>query len=261
MLSEESRRRHDELLETFRAIDSCLRAYYSGSVEIYRPLASQLRLLFCDRSRKRDGSLIARCFRCLELQPIAPIEWVPVADLPTRTDLLGSVRITGHNAHLLEVAKMPFTVTEFQNGLEIADLDLDAGKAPIPLAPWLDQCVTIHTGFLTIRDIILSVANKGGGAHVDDQPNRQLKDLKRLRPVRLGAHVLFTIAIGRFAQLLGALYAQFRDRVGYEGDLGTFEPDLNHPTFANMAIPDQTTTGGAKWRQSLLAVRNIGRRA
>lgn len=260
MLSEASNRRHDELLDTFRALDGCLRAYYSGTPEVYRPIATQLRLLFCDRNRRRDSSLLVRCFEPLDLHPIAQIEWVPATELPERTDHMGTLRIAGHNAHLLVVAKMPFTVTKYRNGLEIADLDLDSVGDPIPIASWLGQIVSIHPGLLTVRDIILSVANKGGGAHVDDEPNRELKEMKRLRPATLGAHILFTIAIARFAQRLGAVYAQFRERIGYEGDLGAFVPDPDHPTITSMATPDLASTGGPVWQQALYAIHNVGAR-
>ena len=257
-MDQDSKRRHDELLETFRAVDACLACYYAGHQAIYRPLASQLRLLYCDESRKRDNSLLVRCFSGLQLTRIKPIEWIPIADLPARRDFLAHLRIAGKNASGLVVAKMPFTVTTYANGLTVADMDADCAAPALDLPEWLAQEVTIHPGLLTIRSIIIAVANQGGGIHVADDPNRHLRNLRKLRPAHVRSDILFTVAIGRFTQEVGVLYAQLRDRVGYDGDLGHVDFDPEHPTAREMARVNPEITGPPLHQEGLLAVRNTG---
>ena len=240
----ESRRRHDFLLETFQAIDGCLFAYYHGHTAVYRPMASQLRLLFDDPSRKRGNrALLLRCFDSLELPAMRPIEHVPVLELPRRSDFLGQYRVTGPDLETLEIVKMPFTVTIYQNGLQVSDLDFDADPSYQTIERWLDQVISTHSSFLTIRKTISSVANKGGGVHVDDQPDRHVRHLERLRPAELGSNVLFIVAIARFVQEFGIPYKQLRERVGYDGRIDEIEVDQNHPTITDMVDVEEALTG------------------
>jgi hypothetical protein len=251
-----SRRRHDELLETFQAIDACLACYYAGHVAIYRPLSSQLRLLYCDKSRRRDNSLLTRCFTGLQLQGIKRIERIRATDR-SRLDSWG-FSLEGTGLEDLWVARMPFTVTTYENGLRVADLDLDDSAPQLMLDRWLDQEVTLHPGLVTIRDVIISVAHKGGGVHVDDDLDRHLLALRQLRPCHLGAHVLFIVAIARFSQGVGARYAQFRERVGYFGDIGALEFDPDHPSASRMAQVEPDVVGRAVHQGGLLMVENLG---
>lgn len=257
-MDEVSKRRHDELLQTFEAVDACLAGYYAGHQAIYRPLAGQLRLLFCDERRQGDRSLLVRCFSGLELTPVKRIEWIPVADLSSRTDILGHKRVTADNPSALVVAKMPFSVATYANGLTVADLDVIEDGASLPLREWLAQEVTTHPGRIRIRDIITVTANQGGGAHVDDNPNRQLRRLRQLRPAGVPSDILFNVAIARFTQELGAQYAQFRERVGYDGDIASVAFDPEHPAAKRMARVDPAVTGPLLQVESLFAVREDG---
>ncbi len=256
-MKSESKRRHDYLLETFQALEGCLFAYYGGHLASYRPMASQLRLLLHDPSKRGNRALFFRCFQDPELSRIRPIEWIPVGQLPKRTDLLGMFRVTGADPDSLEIVKMPFTVTIYQNGLQVADLDIEDGPVPIPLREWLKQTISTNTGLLTIRDTIAAVANKGGGVHVDDHPDRHLKNLQRLRPAEIGAHILFIVAIARYIQLLGIQYKQFRDKIGYDGRMDQIVFDPEHPSAMQMVNVDLELTGPAVAVQSLCAVRRL----
>ena len=257
-MDEASKHRHDELLQTFQAVDACLAGYYAGRQAIYRPLAGQLRLLYCDRRRRGDCALLARCFSGLELAAVRRIEWTPAAELSSRTDILSKLRVTTENSAALQVAKMPFTVTTYENGLAVADLDIADGVTALPLNEWLGQEVTIYPGQITIRDVISATASQGGGVHLDDNPGRQLRRLKQLRPAHIGSDILFVVAVARFTQAFGGLYAQFRDRIGYDGDLASVEFDPEHPVAKRMAQIDPGVTGRALHVESLFGVKNVG---
>jgi hypothetical protein len=257
-VDEASKHRHDELLQTFQAVDACLAGYYAGRQAIYRPLAGQLRLLYCDRSRRGDHSLLARCFSGLELAAVKRVEWIPAAQLSSRTDILSKLRVTAEKATALQVAKMPFTVTTYANGLAVADLDIVDGAATLPLDEWLGQDVTIHPGRITIREVISATASQGGGVHLDDNAGRQLRRLKQLRPAHIGSDILFVVAIARFTQAFGGLYAQFRDRIGYDGDIASVEFDPEHPVAKRTAQIDPGVTGPALHVESLFGVKNVG---
>ena len=59
----------------------------------------------------------------------------------------------------------------------------------------------------------------GGGAHVDNEDNLELKSMRRLGPAGVSVHVLYTIALGRYVQVLGLYYREFRRRYGLRGSL------------------------------------------
>ena len=59
-------------------------------------------------------------------------------------------------------------------------------------------------------------------------------------PVGLGFHVLFTVAIGRYAQKLGLYYAQFIEQFGEAGALQDVKYDQQHPTVKACAkVPEE----------------------
>lgn len=208
------KRLYNEMSECFAVIDSCLKSYYAGELHMYRPLAGQLRILLCDKS-----PLLTRIFSNVRIGAVRSIEWLEV----DKSELF-----EGNDARLavdhppdqeFRSARMPFLITEFSSGLQIADLQFKTNGKLLPLREWVKQIVSIEPCELSIRQIIRSVADKGGGAHVDDKINIELQHMYSTGPAGIGVHVLFTVAIGRFAQNLGLYYAQFRDRFDYKGNL------------------------------------------
>jgi hypothetical protein len=223
-------RQHDELAECFAVIDTCLGSYYDGARHMYRPLVGQLRILLCDKP-----PLLSRVFPNLQLGALRPIEWLapPGAALFENTETRLAVEHPPDQEFRL--AQMPFLITEYENGLQVADLRLEESNRLLPLDQWMDQLVTVYPSKLSLREIIRSIADKGGGARVDDKVNNALRDMRVTGPSGVGVHVLFSVAVGRCVQEIGVHYAQFRERFGYRGRLQNVTVDPDHPSAKNKA--------------------------
>jgi hypothetical protein len=115
---------------------------------------------------------------------------------------------------------MPFMITEYPTGLQVADLEFMPGQL-VSLHEWVDQLVMILPSEVSIREVVRSVADKGGGAHVDDELSKALEGMMISGPQGLGVHVLFVIALGRLAQEIGLFYVQFREQFGDTGGCRT----------------------------------------
>jgi hypothetical protein len=221
-VSEEvKKRRREELAECFAVIDTCLGSYYRGATHMYRPLAGQLRIVLCDKP-----PLLTRVIPNLRLGALAPIKWVHLSEASAFD---GDVRL-GFDAppeQEFRFAEMPFRVTEYENGLEVADLRFDESDQLLPLDAWMDQTLTVYPLGISPREIIRSVANKGGGAHVDDKLNDTLWLTRTTGPSGLGAHVLFTVAVGRCVQKIGRRYAQLFGASRRNEAQAPEEPDAN----------------------------------
>lgn len=184
----------DELRETLRVIETCLSCVYSGETHMYRALASQLRILLCDTKYKKDNSLLVAVYPKLKVSGLESINWSPKKS--------GYIHINQTEAGTNRVAQMPFEITEFQNGLSIADLQL-AKSNLVAIDQWSKQFVTYSPTELTIEEIIRSVADKGGGAHVDATMSPALKYMRQFTPVGKTYAQLFIIALARFIHALG----------------------------------------------------------
>jgi hypothetical protein len=228
-------RLHDELQESFRVIDSCLRAYYSGETHMYRPLAGQLRIILCD-----EKPLLLRIFPTLATTPLRAISWHAIDDPSAFPPGMPPQRIIHEPGQELRLARMPFRVTRFANGLQVADLDTDSSKPTLRLDRWLDQTITTAPNELTVKDVIRLVADKGGGAHVDNHLGEKLSSLVSTGPHGVGAHQLLMVGFGRWAQELGLHYEQFREAFGYgPGRLQDVTFDPAHPSVHKAAkVPD-----------------------
>lgn len=252
---EVKKRLHNELLECFKIIDSCLALYYQGGTHMYRPLATQLRILFADQK----GPLITRLFPNFKIQRLRAIEYVEPGQLKPFDDSSSVIMISHPANQEYKLARMPFLITEYSNGLQVADFEFDQSGELLPLADWVEQQVSIYPSSLTIKEIIKSVAEKGGGAHVDDELNQSLKDMMRTGPAGLGLHVLLVIALSRLAHRLGIYYIQFRERFDYNGkieDIVTdFDPD--HPSLQKMARIPENLEKQEKHQYALTVIRRI----
>ena len=161
---------------------------------MYRALAGQLRLLLCDTRQKKNNSLLAVSYPKLEVSGIEPINWSPSA--------AGVVRMSQSESGTNRIAQMPLEISIYPNGLAVADLVLNH-DALHPIATWCNQRLTFHPTRLTARTVIRTVADKGGGAHVDADGSPELRLLYQYTPAGRTYAELFVIAIGRFVQSLG----------------------------------------------------------
>lgn len=207
-------REFKEVIESFKVVDTCLQCFYDGKSHMYRPLSAQLRLLLCDTSRKKDNSLIMRLIKNLKITPIKKIIYQDQATFDKTADWANYIRLLATNN--LKISIMPFEITEFSNGLEIADLLLDTSLEPILIDDWLDQYISIQPIQVTIRQLIKTVADRGGGAHVHHKEDAYLNILSKSSPSKLGMDVLFTISIARIVQKIGWYIIQFYEKNGAE---------------------------------------------
>ena len=249
---ETKKRRQEELSECFKVIDTCLACYYNGATHMYRPIAGQLRILLCV-----DRPLLLRVFPNLKLHRLRPIEYVE----PSKQNLIDGIDAqlnVGHPQNQeYRLALMPFRITKYNNGLQIADIILDKGGQTLPFKDWINHSLTDYPIVLSLRDIIKSIANKGGGSHVDDRVDNALKQMSSTGPVGVGLHVLFTIALGRLLQEFGLRFSQFREQTGGIGGLENVIFNPEHPSVKARAKVDDKLEHGERNQFTLTVLKKI----
>ncbi len=246
-----------EAIELFKVIDTCLSCFYSGEYHMYRPLAAQLRILFCDFQRKKNNALIGKLFNNLLLPAMQEAQYY---------DIGSPEHLNGPSKHFWanpidknekpKISSMPFEITQFQNGLEICDILLTEPQELITLDKWLEQSITKSPITVTVVDLIRTVADRGGGAHIHPTIDDFLNKLKTSTPLKAGFDALFTIAIGRFAQQVGYMVFQFYEKLGTKGKIDDLMKifDQNHPNIKDSAkIPAELLTQ----RQSKLSLQTF----
>jgi len=145
-----------DLVASRNVIDANVEQFHRGYRDVYRPIATELRKLFCDRSTR---PLVPRLFPTARLHPTRLYQ--PGEDLT-------------HLAY-----QMPFEMESTENGLVITEI-FQRNRTPLPVTQWLDQ--PLLNASATLREVILSVADKEG-AHSDPGYN---DTLRLLRGMRLG---------------------------------------------------------------------------
>jgi len=235
-----------EVFEAFKVINSSLRCYYAGEEHMYRAMAVQLRILFCDTQHGKDNSLLGRTFKLLELPRLQPIAWLdPGSPEQSNPHLrrLGARVPPGHKARF---AKMPFVIIEFEAGLAVADIEVEDKGPLLTVDQWSDQAITTHPTRVTIRELIRLVADKGGGAHVDLEGCQELTSLGHALTAGVGQHVLFTVALARFAVNIWVHLLQLNKHGALGSPIPDFEVDPTSETVDILArVPDEIKARGA----------------
>lgn len=205
---------------------------------MYRPLAAQLRILFCDFQRKKNNALIGKLFDKIQLPTIQDAQYYEIGSSEHLNGPAKKIRAQPINENIKpKIASMPFEITQFQNGLEVCDLKLKEPQNPLPLDEWLQKPISRHPKNITIVDLIRTVADRGGGAHIHPTVDNFLNRLKTSTPCKMGYDALFTIAIGRFAQQVGFMVFQFYEKLGTKGNFDDLIEvfDRGHPSISNSA--------------------------
>lgn len=231
-----------EAIECFKVIDTCLASYYAGNSHMYRPLSAQLRLLLSDKNRNKENSLITRLFNGFGVTPLQSITYTEPGTFEDTSSVANMLRVQCSNSKMsAKLALMPFEITVFSNGLEIGDFLLDKKRDPISVSSWMDQLITVHPLHLSIRSLIKTVADRGGGAHVHHKEDEILEKLSKYSPSNLGLDVLYCIAVARITQQIGIAITQFYERHGLEYDVekADLSIDKTLDSYKNAAkIPD-----------------------
>lgn len=186
-----------DALDSFLTIHDCLSLYYQGKQHMFKPIAGQLRILYCDTNRGKDNALLNHIYPDLKLISFQNYELKKEHD-----DLKIKVVAYDNNGyevtnHGLSIQPGCYSITQKSNGLQFADLDLSNPPTYLSLQEWCDQLVDSHYN-LKVKDIIRSVADKGGGSHIDVQDNPELSLMKKTGPAGVGLHILFVIALARY---------------------------------------------------------------
>ena len=191
----------EQLRESFRVVDTCLSCIYAGETHMYRALAGQLRLMLCDTQRRRDNSLIAAAYPKLEVSALKGIDW--------SCSQAGELRLQQPKDGTTLLSQMPFEITVYSNGLAVADLSLGKDHL-LPIGEWCEQRLTVHPMNLSCKTVVRTVADKGGGAHVDASASAELKYMYQATPANRTFAELFVLGLGRFVQGLGEHLFQYK---------------------------------------------------
>lgn len=191
----------EQLRESLRVVDSCLSCIYAGETHMYRALAGQLRLMLCDTQRKRDNSIITLAYPNLEVSALQGIDW--------SDSQAGELRLQQIAEGTTRMSQMPFEITIYVNGLAVADLILRKDHL-LPINEWCEQRLTVHPINLSCKTVVRTVADKGGGAHIDASASTELKYMYQHTPANRTFAELFVLGLGRFVQALGERLFQYR---------------------------------------------------
>jgi hypothetical protein len=164
-----------DFLASVDVLNANLDLFHRQIRQVYRPLATELRKLLCD---KPDRTLLPRVFEDVRLHKLASTERLERS--PVWRDA------TFFSSGTLLVTR---EVTRYT-------LEFAASREQMPLDVWLQQ--PIMSPQMTIRDLIRSVADKEG-AHSDPAPNDVLKFTGR---IRYGADVSHSHEIAGIAEYI-----------------------------------------------------------
>ena len=184
-----------QLKESFLIIDSCLKCYYDNDSYMYKPLAGQLRILFCDSRGKKDNSLLPRVFPHITLNILEPITWDD-----TQSSSLSLIQSSGCSNR---ISSIPLEFKQYKNGLAIAELIPAKNEKLVDISTWVNQYLTHYPTSLKVRDVIRHLADKGGGAHIDSNLSAQQRYMNQITPVGRSFGEMFIIAMSKLAQRIG----------------------------------------------------------
>lgn len=222
----------EEAIECFRVIDSSLRCIYSGELHMYRVLSTQLRILLCDTPKP----LLVRLFPDLQLTGLQPIERIVPGEFPVELNHLNSIESIG--SQRMVVSCMPFESRLYSNGIEDCQVILRNDKLLLPVEEWVGQYVTLDPVPVTIRKLIRTVADRGGGAHVHKSSDALLNGLCGKGPGKLHQAALILIAISKTMQSIGFSVIQLYERG--ESSLPLTDFDHSHPWVLGAArVPSE----------------------
>jgi hypothetical protein len=165
-------------IDCFKIIHTCLKSYFDGQVHMYKPISVQLRMLFSDTSKRKDHSLINRIHSDIKLLAFKELKFEE-QDGP------------------ISFATAPYSITEYANGFVDAKLDIAPPYQYLSLEDWRKQIVEIQPT-LNLNDIIRSVADQDGGAHLDDNECSKLTIMREHNPTKIGSNILFIIALAHY---------------------------------------------------------------
>jgi hypothetical protein len=168
-------------------MEDAIKLFQDGKVSAYKVIATQLRMLLCDKREGKQNALVPRLFQNFRLHPL-------LVSL-TRERYEKYKRKFGHSSKddiLFHFHGM--LQPNSKGGAKITKL-FDESREPIELEEWLDQ--NLLNPEITIRELIRSVADKEA-VHSDPDYNETLKSMKSFTLNREEIHIKYIVAIGEY---------------------------------------------------------------
>jgi len=167
-----------DLVDCTTIITDNILLFDKGKYYSYKVIAVQLRLLLCDISKrsKRNNSLILKIFPNIKLHPVS----FSLEDAKKRS-----------KGRLIFFS--PSTLTT--NSKRIYNI-FNKNAEPISLEQWLNQNILDEE--ITIFKLITSVANRDGGAHVDQQLDKVLRKTMSGSTNEIEDNKIYIVEIGRY---------------------------------------------------------------
>ena len=201
---------------------------------MYRALSAQLRILLCDSPKP----LLARLFTNLELQGLQPVKSYQPGHFPKELEHLNAVATAGSSP--MAISCMPFEARIFFNGLEDCRPLLNQSGPLLAIEDWTNQIISVHPVPVTVRHLIKTVAERGGGAHVHKSQDALLAGLQGMSPGKLHLAALAVIAISKVMQQVGLSVVQLYEKHGPRGSLPLESYDNQHPSvLASARVPSE----------------------
>lgn len=241
----------EEALECFQVIDSSLRCIYAGENHMYRTLSVQLRILLCDSPKP----LLVRLFPNLKLQCLQPVKAFQPGNFPPELKHLNTVPVSGPQP--MAISCMPFEARIYSNGVEDCQPLLNADGSLLPIEDWVEQVISVHPVPVTVRQLIRTVADRGGGAHVHKAKDPLLFGLKGIGPGKLHLAALVLIAVSKVMQQLGLSVVQLYEKNGPKGSLPLNDFNHLHPSVLVSARVPAECLQHSYQALNLLSVGNI----
>lgn len=200
---------------------------------MYRALSVQLRILLCDSPKP----LLIRLFPNLKLQCLQPVKSFSIGQLPPELSHLDA--IFASSPQPIAVSCMPFESRIYFNGVEDCIPLLCTDHSMLSIREWVEQVVSMHPVPVTVRQMIRTVADRGGGAHVHKSKDALLMGLQQSSPGKLQLAALVLIALAKVMQDLGHSVEQLYESNGPSGSLPLKHFDRAHPSvIASARVPE-----------------------
>lgn len=187
----------ENLLDSLDIIERNCQSFHEGHYPDYQTVAGKLRILLCDTNRGIDNSLALKVFPELRLHPMRNA--LTAEKVRIRLEELRKIDPSvGYPIHW-----EPYGITGIPAQVKYVNV-FDLEGSNIPLTEWLNQYgVILDATPFTLKDMIKSVADKGGGAHFDENPNDYLAKASKVwhqgaQRRGTGQHEPIIIAIGEY---------------------------------------------------------------
>lgn len=177
-----------EAVDCLKIINTSLQCYRQGQKHMFKPIAVQLRILYCDKKGSKDNSLLTRLSPDIELLAFRPIQWE---------------KASSNGMSLVHMARSPYFVSEGEGKISSSEINIDSPPRYLIRDEWLKQIIDLEPIEINVGQIIKAIVDKGGGAHIDSNEGLTLSAMKKNGPGIVKANEYFVIALAKYTLRLG----------------------------------------------------------